>query len=76
MESTKLIVGITYSLIPTPNRKVAEDFGVWDNSEGKATATIIIDKNGRIRFKDMSSDHRPSASLIIKQLQGIQKTKK
>jgi mycoredoxin-dependent peroxiredoxin len=69
VESTKTVLGITYTLIPKPNRKVAEDFGVWDNSLAKAIATIIIDKNGRIRSKQISS--RPSASSIIRELEGI-----
>lgn len=65
-------LGLTYTLIPKPNRKVAEDFGVWNRYRSRAVATIVIDKKGRIRFIEASnSDHRTSASKIISVLQGI-----
>ena len=60
---TKSSLGITFTLIPTPNRPVAKDFGV------RTYATIIIDKNGIIRFKEIHD--MASASYIIKQLQTI-----
>jgi peroxiredoxin len=71
--------GITFTLIPKPNRKVAEDFGVWNRSGNYATATIIIDQKGRIRYKEVYKSligwawygGRISVSEIIRQLQGI-----
>ena len=54
---------ITFTLIPTPNRSVAKQFGV------RTYATIIIDKNGIIRFKEI--DDITSASYILKELQAI-----
>ena len=72
VEMTKKSLGLTYTLIPKPNRKVAEDFGVWNRNRNRAVATIVIDKNGSIRFKEVSnSDYRTSASKIIRELQGI-----
>lgn len=65
--STKSVYRITYTLIPTPNRTVAEDFGVGNSAFG----VIIIDKKGRIRYKDISSSMQHSASIIIRELQGI-----
>jgi peroxiredoxin len=63
---------LTFTLIPKPNRKVAEDFGVWNGYRNRAVATIIIDKEGRIRFLEASnSDYRTSASKIIKELQRL-----
>jgi len=68
----KKYLGLTFTLIPKPNRKVAEDFGVWNRYRNRAVATIVIDKNGRIRFIEVSnSDDRTSASKIIGVLQGI-----
>lgn len=75
----KANIGITFALIPKPNRKVAEDFGVWNRSGNYATATIIIDRKGRIRYKEVYESlirmawygGRISVSEIIKQLQGI-----
>ena len=65
-------LGLTFTLIPKPNRKVAEDFGVWNQYRNRAVATIVIDKKGRIRFIEVSnSDDRTSASKIIKELQRI-----
>jgi peroxiredoxin len=72
VEKTKKLLGLTFTLIPKPNRKVADDFGVWNRSRNRAVATIVIDKNGSVRFKEVSnSDHRTSASKIIRELQGI-----
>jgi peroxiredoxin len=72
VKSTKRGLGITYTLIPTPNRKVVEDFGVPYGSGGAAYATIIIDKNGHIRLKNVDRwNVRTSPSRIIKELQGL-----
>ena len=60
---------ITFTLIPKPNRKVVEDFGLKYDSYGAAYATIIIDKGGIIRFKNAKSID--NASRIIRELQGI-----
>ena len=71
VKSTKNSLGITYTLIPTPNRKVGEDFNLTFD-QGAAFATIIIDKNGLIRYRgDDRWDRRTSVSQIIKELQGL-----
>ena len=71
VELTKKSLGVTYTLIPTPNRKVGEDFNL-SYDRGAAYATIIIDKNGLIRFKRNDRwDSRTSASQIIRELRGI-----
>ena len=73
-------MGITFTLIPIPSRKVAEAFGVWNESGQYATATVIIDIKGRIRFRQIYesgnanlpwSGHRTSAKEIVSQLEGI-----
>ena len=72
VEKSKRVLKLTYTLIPKPNRKVAEDFGVWNKYRNRAVATVILDKNGRIRFIEVSnSDYRISASKIIRELQAI-----
>jgi peroxiredoxin len=72
VEKIRRHLGLTFTLIPKPNRKVAEDFGVWNRYRNRAVATIVIDKKGRIRFIEVSnSDDRTSASKIIRELQGI-----
>ena len=71
MELTKKSLGLTYTLIPTPNRKVGEDFNLAYN-QGAAYATVIIDKNGLIRYKSIDRwNSRTSASQIIRELQGL-----
>ena len=71
VELTKKSLGITYTLIPAPNRKVGEDFNLTYN-QGAAFATIIIDKDGRILYRgDDSWDHRTSVSQIIRELQDV-----
>jgi peroxiredoxin len=71
-EKMKRALGLTFTLVPIPNKKFAEDFGVWNRYRNRAVATIVLDKKGRIRFKEVSnSDNRTSASKIIRELQGI-----
>ena len=73
VEKSKGSLEITYSLIPTPNKKVVEEYGLRYDSFGAAYATFIIDKKGHIRFKRVETgSSRTSASKIIKELQGIQ----
>ena len=72
VEKIKRALGLTFTLIPKPNKKVAQDFGVWNNYRNRAVAAIIIDKKGLVRFIEVSnSDDRTSASKIIRELQGI-----
>jgi peroxiredoxin len=72
VKSTKNSLRITYTFIPTPNRKVGEDFNLTYD-RGAAFATIIIDKNGRIRYRGVDRwDRRTSVSQIIKEPQDIQ----
>ncbi len=73
VEKTKSSLGITYTLIPTPNRKVVLDFGLKYGDGAAAYGTIIIDKNGIIRFKSLDKfTSLTKASKIIKELQVIQ----
>ena len=75
VDLTKSFLGITYILVPIPNKKVVKDYGLeyrWDGFSPAAYATFIIDKKGRIRYK--STDEaiiRTSVSRIIRELQGI-----
>ena len=72
VKSTKRDLGITYTLIPTPNSKAVKDFGLGYGSHGAAFGTIIIDKKGDIRFKSVDKwNVRTSPSRIIKKLQGL-----
>ena len=63
VEITKNDLNITFTLIPTPNRQVANDFGV------NTYDTIIIDKNGIIRSQ--VGQVFPTASSTIKKLQAL-----
>ena len=70
---TESSLGITFTLIPTPNKKVAQDFGVEYDYSGAAFGTIIIDNSGSIRFKSLEDAFsRTSPSRIVKELQVIQ----
>ena len=70
---TRSSLGITFTLIPMPSRKVVEDFGLKYDFYRRVFATIIIDKKGIIRFKSQEKmDSLTSTSTIIKELQGIQ----
>jgi peroxiredoxin len=73
VERTKSALGITFTLIPIPNKKVVLDFGLTYTGGGRVHAVIIIDKKGRVRYK--SVDKWPTltkTSTIIKELQTIQ----
>ena len=73
VEKSKKVLEITYNLIPTPNGKIAKEYGLRYDSFGAAYATIILDKKGQIRFKSVEEySARTSASRIIIELQGIQ----
>ncbi len=73
VERTKSSLGITFTLIPTPNKKVVLGFGIEYGHGGSAYGTIIIDKKGRIRYKSLDNWlSLTSASRIIKELQVIQ----
>ena len=74
VKQVKRVYGITFPLIPKPNRKTAEDLGIWNRHKGYAIGTIIIDKKGRIRFRDVydaDDRYRTSPERIIRELQGI-----
>jgi peroxiredoxin len=73
VEKSKRVLEITYSLIPTPNGEVVEEYGLETDSSGGAYATYIIDKKGKVRFKGADDRAtRTPASSIIKELQLIQ----
>ena len=73
MEKSNRNIEISYGLIPTPNRKVVEEYGLSYNSYGAAYATFIIDTKGQVRFKRVETDKdRTRVSEIIKELQSIQ----
>jgi peroxiredoxin len=74
VEKSKENIEITYVLIPTPNRKVVEEYGLsYDSSSCRgAYATFIIDTKGHVRFKRVETGKtRTSVSEIIKELQGL-----
>jgi len=66
VKGTKYSLKITYTMIPTPNRSIVEKYGFSPGGEG----VIIIDKKGRIRYKNINLSHS-SSSLIIRELKGI-----
>ena len=74
VESTKSSLGITYILIPKPNKEIVEGFGLKYSSTKAAYATFILDNKGVIRFKDVGSYPMPewtSISRIITELQAL-----
>lgn len=73
VEKTQKVLGITFPLVYGPNRKVAEEFGVYDAQRKLAIATMILDKEGMIRFKHTArgDQDRPSFSKIISILKEI-----
>jgi peroxiredoxin len=69
---TKSFLGITYILIPIPNKKVVEDYGLKYNQRGSAYAIFVIDRKGRIRYKNVDTGYdRVSVSRIIREIGGI-----
>jgi peroxiredoxin len=76
-EKTKKTLHITFSIIPGPERKTAEAFGVWNSKWQLAIATVIVDKQGKIQFvhEGSSNTDRPEVSEIIRKLKEINQTK-
>jgi peroxiredoxin len=77
-ENTRNYLNIKFSIIPSPNRGTSEAFGVWNNSRNLAIATIILDKDGVIRYinESMSDFGRPSVSEVIEKLKELNKIKR
>jgi alkyl hydroperoxide reductase subunit AhpC len=63
---TKSFLGITYILIPKPNRKVVKDYGLTYDYKAAAYAIFIIDRKGRIRYKTV--DRLEVSNNLILQL--------
>lgn len=76
-KKTKKAFNITFTIIPGPERKTAEAFGVWNNTRQQAIATVIVDKSGVIRYihEGVSDFDRPNASDVIKKLKEINQAK-
>ena len=66
VETTKSQKKITFTLVPTPNSSVTDDYGIKRGGEGM----IIIDKKGRIRYMRINVGHG-SSSIIIRELGGV-----
>ena len=72
VETSKESLGITYILISKPKKETVKDYGLSYDSYGAAYATIILDKEGRIRFKSVDTDSvRTNVSRIISELQAL-----
>ena len=73
VEKTKSSLGITFTLIPMPNRKVVEKYRLRYDSYRGAYATFIIDTKGHVRFKRVETGKtRTSVLRIIKEQQIFQ----
>jgi len=72
-QKTKNVLNITFPIIPGPNRKTAEAFGVWNSAWNYAIATVILDKTGVVRYVHKArGDHdRPTRSEILNKLKEI-----
>ena len=70
---TKSVLKIAYTIVPGPERKTPEAFGVWNSGRNLAVATVILDRAGVVRFVyDGVGDYdRPSASDVIRKLKEI-----
>ncbi len=64
-------LSLTFPVIS--GRKISEDYKVFNTDRGWAIATIIIDKDGMIRYKYVgtSTTDRPSFFTITKNLKEI-----
>ena len=73
VKKTKSSLGITFILIPKPNKKIVKDYGLKYDFFNAAFGTIIIDKKGIIRFKSLDNAYsRTSTAKIINELHIIQ----
>ena len=73
-ENTRKALGISFHLIPGPNRQVQQEYGVYDDFKKRLMpATVIVDKQGFVRFKHVGRDDedRPNLSKVIAVLQDL-----
>lgn len=67
-ENTRKALGISFTLIPGPNRQIQQEYGVYDEFKKRLKpATVIVDKQGFIRFKYVGRDDedRPRLAMIL-----------
>ncbi len=71
VQKTQKDLNLTFPVIS--GRKISEDYKVFNTEKNWAIATVIIDKDGMIRYKYVgtSTTDRPSFSTIIKNLKEI-----
>jgi peroxiredoxin len=64
---------LTYPTTAAPIQSVIKDYELWTNQYGISYGTVIIDKNGVVRFVDNSVNeyNRTSVSQIRRVLQDI-----
>jgi peroxiredoxin len=73
VERTRDALKILFPLIPGPNRKLAEDYGVFNPRWNYAIATLVVDKTGVVRFEHIAAndEDRPNAAKVIEVLRGL-----
>lgn len=67
-ETTRKALGISFHLIPGPNRRIQQEYGVYDDLKKRLKpSTVIVDKQGFVRFKYVGRDDedRPSLAMIL-----------
>ncbi len=71
VQRTQRNLSLTFPVISS--RKIAQDYNVFNMDKNWAIATVIVDKEGMIRFKHIGRDptDRPGVSTIIKNLKEI-----
>jgi peroxiredoxin len=73
-ENTRKALGISFHLVPGPNRQIQQEYGVYDDFKKRLKpATVIVDKQGFVRFKYVGRDDedRPALSKVIAVLQSL-----
>jgi len=74
VQRTKQALKIAFQLVPGPNQRPAEEFGVWDSQRRLAIGSFVIGKDGVVRFAHTprtGDADRPRVSDILKVLQEL-----
>jgi peroxiredoxin len=74
VERTRDALNLTFPLVPASTEHIARRYGVWNPRSRSALATIIVDREGIVRFLHDAGDdefNRPKISIILQVLREI-----
>lgn len=72
--STKSSLGITFTVLPDPRKKIIRLYGILHPNEGIARPSVfIVDRKGFVRYRYVGKDaaDRPKTALLVNVLRWL-----